>query len=163
MNENLFSGIECSELEVITWQREQEENQREWQIEKERRLMDWRNFTLEGERQLHDLHKTRNHPDRLLRRASKSVKSLLRALWEGAPTPTNKATELGSGLYRKEKRIRKKVIRRSEGFLRQFCNDETGEKFLASQRLGRQELYLGGRRCVADVKAPRRKAKTAPI
>jgi hypothetical protein len=126
MNENLFSGIECSELQIITWQREEEEKQREWQIEKERRLMDWRNFTLEGERQLHDPHKTRDLPDRLLRRASKSVKSLKRALWQGAHTPTNKATELGSRLYQKEKRIKKKLIRRSKRFLRQFCSDETG-------------------------------------
>ena len=100
--------------EVITWQREQAENERAWRIEKERRRTALRSFAAEAERQLHDPHQIRKHPDRLLWRAAKGLKFF--KLQYG----------LEDTLTKKEKRIKKKLIRRSERFLRQFCGDETG-------------------------------------
>jgi hypothetical protein len=103
--------------EVITWQREQAENERAWRIEKERRRTALRSFAAEAERQLHDPHQIRKHPDRLLWRASKGLEAFKRAL---SHTPT-----------RKDKRRMKKNLRKRARQLEMLT--ERGETSAPSQ------------------------------
>ena len=99
MNENLSVEYE-SRFQIIPG-----DYQKEWRIEKERRRKQWKDFMLEGERQLHDPSHRRDYTDRLLRRASKGLKSLQRAL-----SPDGLAhTLMGT---RKDKRRMKKNLRK---------------------------------------------------
>jgi len=77
MNENLLCEPPWED-----WKREQEENQRQWRIEKECRLKDSLHLAFVAERQLHNPRYIRCYTVALLRRASKGVKSFKRALCE---------------------------------------------------------------------------------
>jgi hypothetical protein len=107
----------------------------------ERRMEALRNDMLEAERLLRDPRYYGSHTDRQLRELSREarcnrgeLKELMGEPIEDCPSPRRYPPT------RKEKRIEKKLIRRAERFLRQFYNDEAGEKSLPSQRLGRQEI-----------------------
>lgn len=110
------------------------------QCAEERRMKTLHNDMLEAERLLRDPRYCDSHTDRQLRELSREArccKGELRAMGE----PIEECPPFGRyPPTKKEKRIKKKLIRRAERSLRQFTETKQGKKSLPSQRLGRQEL-----------------------
>jgi hypothetical protein len=115
--------------EVITWQHEQAENERAWRIEKERRRTALRSFAAEAERQLHDPHRIRAHPNRLLWRASKGLEAFKRALSRDGRDPAPS---------RKDKQRMRTNLRKRARQLEILT--ERGEKSAPSQGIRRQRF-----------------------